>query len=283
MGYKFSFADDTLYSAEDINNITKRLVSKGVADSFADGVAYNVTQLNNITKTLGNKGVVPEDNTTLKVVKTDDGNIKIMPGSAFMESGAVFTCDSDGYVFSETPTGDNYVYIEDNEALNAIRPVMSSSLPASYDYVLLALVSYDGKITDKRTYAKGKLPGYMSDFNMPVRKTLTVDGVGEYEIDVERSMINAVMIVESYNKFKDSDIDSVTIWNKYDNKYLCRTCYSNDFRVFDDNFYILPHYSGTEYMATASLEFSDGKLKINVANKSGITAAPRTRLEITVF
>ena len=283
MGYKFSFADDTLYSAEDINNITKRLVSKGVADSFADGVAYNVTQLNNITKTLGNKGVVPEDNTTLKVVKTDDGNIKIMPGSAFMESGAVFTCDSDGYVFAETPTGDNYVYIEDNEALNAIRPVMSSSLPVSYDYVLLALVSYDGKITDKRTYAKGKLPGYMSDFNMPVRKTLIVDGIGEYEIDVERSMINAVMIVENYNKFNDSDIDSVTIWNKYDNKYLCRTCYSSDFRVIDDKFYILPHYTGTEYMATASLEFSDGKLKITVANKSGITAAPRTRLEITVF
>lgn len=283
MGYKFSFADDTLYSAEDINNITKRLVSKGVADSFADGVAYNVTQLNNITKTLGNKGVVPEDNTTLKVVKTDDGNIKIMPGSAFMESGAVFTCDSDGYVFAEMPTGDNYVYIEDNEALNAIRPVMSSSLPVSYDYVLLALVSYDGKITDKRTYAKGKLPGYMSDFNMPVRKTLIVDGIGEYEIDVERSVINAVMIVENYNKFKDSDIDSVTIWNKYDNKYLCRTCYSSDFRVIDDKFYILPHYTGTEYMAMASLEFSDGKLKITVANKSGITAAPKTRLEITVF
>lgn len=282
MGYTFSFADDTAYSAEDINNITKRLVTSGIADSFTDGTPYNVKTLNVLTKNIAEKGVVPESNDTLRVTKVSNGKLKILPGTAFMESGATFTVDFSGVELDYSITSDNYVYIEDNESLNEIRPVVSDSLPVSYDYVLLAFVTYNGVITDKRKFAKGKLPGYMSDFNTPVRTTVDINGEGTYEIDIGRSVYNFVMITEKYENLSYYDYDALGIWNKYDEKYISVSCYNKGMYTSNQYFYLRPHYTGTPYMLYVSMSFEGTLIKLNVT-KSSSSSNTKTQFVLTVF
>lgn len=162
MSYKFSFADNEVYSATDVNNITKRLVTSGVEDSFSDGVAYNVSRFNEAGKLLYTAGVVSEDCNTLKVTKANDTEILINPGTAFFNDGAVIEIEAGGEILSFVSGSKNYVYLK-NMLLDENRcyPCVSVNEPTG-DYVLLAEIDENGEITDKRTYAKGKLPGYQS-------------------------------------------------------------------------------------------------------------------------
>lgn len=162
MSYKYSFADNKAYGAEDLNAITKRLVTSGVEDSFTDGVAYNVSKFNEAGKLLYTSGVVPESNLTLKVIAAEDGKILINPGRAFFDDGAVIEIEEGGETLSYVSGSKNYVYLK-NDLINTNRcyPCCTVSEPDGY-YVLLAEIDAAGTITDKRTYARGKLPGYQS-------------------------------------------------------------------------------------------------------------------------
>lgn len=162
MSYKFSFADNEVYSATDVNNITKRLVTSGVADSFSDGAAYNVSQFNELGKLLYTAGVVSKDCNTLKVTKANDTEILINPGTAFFNDGAVIEIEAGGEVMPFVSGSKNYVYLK-NMLLDENRcyPCVSVNEPTG-DFVLLAEINENGNVTDKRTYAKGKLPGYQS-------------------------------------------------------------------------------------------------------------------------
>ena len=46
MSYSFSFCDNAVYSAADVNKITSRLVTSGIEDPFTDGVPYNLSAFN---------------------------------------------------------------------------------------------------------------------------------------------------------------------------------------------------------------------------------------------
>lgn len=162
MAYKYSFADNEIYGASDINAITKRLVTSGIEDSFVDGVAYNVSKFNEAGKLLYTSGAVPESCLTLKVESAGTGKILINPGKAFFDDGAVIEIEAGGEILSYVSGSKNYVYLK-NDLINTNRcyPCCTVSGPEG-DYVLLAEIDTAGKITDKRTYAKGKLPGYQS-------------------------------------------------------------------------------------------------------------------------
>lgn len=69
MGYKYSFSNDETYSAADINEITRRLVTSGVADPFTDGEPHNLSCFNILNSNMVTSGIVPESDTTLKVEK----------------------------------------------------------------------------------------------------------------------------------------------------------------------------------------------------------------------
>lgn len=162
MAYKYSFADNEAYGASDINAITKRLVTSGIEDSFTDGVAYNVSNLNEMGKVIYTQGVVPETCLTLKVIAASEGKILINPGIAFFDDGSVIEIEDGGvempYVMGEV----NYVYLKNDLLnMNVSYPYCGTEAPDG-DYVMLAEISESGAITDKRTYAKGKLPGYQS-------------------------------------------------------------------------------------------------------------------------
>lgn len=189
MAYKFSFADNGIYGADDLNNITKRLVTSGVADSFADGVPYNLSQINSAGECLYSSGVVPETVSTLKVTADNEaGTALIYPGTAFFADGAVIEIEAGGHELSFTPGAKHYVYLKnDLTASNTCYPACTQEAPAG-DFVPLAEIEPNGTVTDTRTYAKGKLPGYQSnalstlkisdsftiDMNTPVTKTYQI-------------------------------------------------------------------------------------------------------------
>ena len=114
MSYKFSFADNMVYSASDINEITKRLVTSGIEDSFTDGVAYNVSRFNEAGKLLYTSGVVPENCFTLKVIKASDTEVLINPGLAFFNDGATIEIEAGGEILPFVSGSKNYVYLKND-------------------------------------------------------------------------------------------------------------------------------------------------------------------------
>lgn len=181
MSYNFSFADNAVYSAADVNKITSRLVTAGVEDPFTDGVPYNLSAINEAGTLIYTEGVVPETVNTLKVTRgTEEGTVLINPGTAFFADGSVIEIESGGETLSYTAGMKHYVYLKNDLVnTNTSYPVCSAEEPAG-DFVLLAEVAEDGAITDKRTYARGKLPGYASNSGYPTNITDTVD-ISDYE------------------------------------------------------------------------------------------------------
>ena len=181
MAYKYSFADNEIYGASDINAITKRLVTSGVEDSFADGVAYNASRFNDAGKLLYTSGAVPESCLSLKVEDVGESRILINPGKAFFDDGAVIEIEAGGETLSYVSGSTNYVYLK-NDLINTNRcyPCCTAYEPEG-DYVLLAEVDANGAITDKRTYARGKLPGYQSfagDNILHLQESIAITGSG---------------------------------------------------------------------------------------------------------
>lgn len=167
MAYKFSFADNVVYGAEDINAIVNRLVTGGVAEVCYDGESYNTSDLNAITAYIATYGARDVSSTTLQVVKTGEGSIKVLSGCAFMNDGASVEVDSEGVDLTYTEGQTNYVYIKNNlDATNSIDFVCSLS-EGTGDIVPLATISADGTITDTRVYCRGKLAGYQSTAGLP--------------------------------------------------------------------------------------------------------------------
>ena len=163
MSYTFSFADNGVYSAADVNKITSRLVTSGIEDPFTDGVPYNLSAFNEAGTLLYTDGVVPETVNTLKVTKAEeDGSIFIYPGTAFFSDGSVIEVEAGGETLAYTPGVAHYVYLK-NDLINSNTsyPTCTQEAPTGI-YVMLAEISETGEVTDKRTYARGKLPGYAS-------------------------------------------------------------------------------------------------------------------------
>ena len=177
MSYTFSFADNGVYSAADVNKITSRLVTSGIEDPFTDGVPYNLSALNEAGTLLYTDGVVPETVNTLKVTRTaEEGTIFIYPGTAFFSDGSVIEIEAGGETLAYTPGAVHYVYLK-NDLINSNTsyPACTQEAPTGI-YVMLAEISETGEITDKRTYARGKLPGYAScaDCVMQITDSVTI-------------------------------------------------------------------------------------------------------------
>ncbi len=186
MSYSFSFVPNNVYGAQDINEITKRLVTSGVEDIFEDGVPYNFSHINTISKNISTMGVIPEENTSLKVTNNgkvnDEYTVTIAEGTAFFEDGSTITIYDGGETLAYTYGQKNYVYLHRDLNLNRNMPKVTLTEPEG-DYVPLAEIAEDGTVTDKRVFAKGKLPGYMSDYNNTKKIEVTLDkGYGEIDL-----------------------------------------------------------------------------------------------------
>lgn len=215
MGYKYSFVDNETYSAADINEITKRLVTSGIEDPFTDGVPHNLKCFNLLNSNMATSGIVPESDTTLQVTVFSSDEVHIDAGTAFFESGATITIDVDMEAVDIEPFCKNYVYLEHDHALNIIRPTSSTQEPTG-DVVMLAIIDENGNVEDKRQYAVGKLPKYISGYNLPKSIEFSYSEPGTYEIDVQGKNYSYFIIIGKTRNYSTSGMDVLGFWTPFD-------------------------------------------------------------------
>ena len=164
---------------------------------------------------------MPDNVDTLKVSKVSDGNIAIAPGLAFFEDGSTIRI-SEAHTMSYIKGVKNYVYLkQDLKEQNRNYPVCSVAGPEG-DYVLLAEISEYGAITDKRTYARGKVPGYQSNANgtVVIEKEIVIDekAQGETGIDMGTNNYSYVFVVVNWGA---SDKGQIGVYSLTDRTYFC--------------------------------------------------------------
>ena len=173
MSYSYSFFDNQNVGADDLNKLVKLFVTGGVADNFANGVPYSVEKLNDVVYANANSGVVPASISTLKV-SVAGNTAYIEPGTAFFNDGTVITVESREQL-NITQGAHNYVYLKSSLAENRAYPMCSTSAPSG-NFVPLAEIDASGVVTDKRVYAKGKVPSfYTSDSGLSLKKTFIIN------------------------------------------------------------------------------------------------------------
>lgn len=274
MAYKYSFADNEAYGASDINAITKRLVTSGIEDSFADGVAYNVSNLNEMGKVIYTQGVVPESCLTLKVVAASEGKILINPGLAFFADGSVIEIADGGEEMSYVTGAINYVYLKNDLLnMNVSYPYCGTEAPEG-DYVMLAEISESGAISDKRTYARGKLPGYQSVAsntmilndkiyleNTTPYKRLSLSGSATFDIGE-----NNFEYILTYVKSDSQTHPCLGIYDVVNCSYLGFHCVNSSYSAScsTDSLYIQDYNSSARRYTYITFALANGKLTVTL-------------------
>lgn len=149
MGYRCSFMDNESYTAQDINQRFSALFTEGVVLGNSGNI---LADLNELGESLVTEGVSGDCCRLIKV----SGGYKISEGSALMEDGSCIIFDSDGYNFQAGSGMYHYVYLKRNEPDNTIEIVVDNEVPEG-KFVLLGEITKDGKVLDRRKYAKLKV------------------------------------------------------------------------------------------------------------------------------
>ncbi len=123
-------------------------------NAFVEGTEYTIDALNRITSTLVTKGILLTGGRCKPTFS--DGIISIADGICVFSNGAKKRQNSIETI-SYIEGGTNYVYfLNDTSNKNKISLVNSLTEPVNGDYIMLAEVSENGNLMDKRTYSAGK-------------------------------------------------------------------------------------------------------------------------------
>ncbi len=178
MAYTYSFFDNQIASAEQLNKWVSLFVTDGIADEFSDGVPYSLSKLNSLVRNNCSAGVVPKTNNSLKV-SLSGNTVQIAPGIAFFADGSVLEVTATELLTAE-PNKKQFVYLKSDVTENRAYPAVSEYHTGD-NTVLLAEISADGTVTDRRVYAKGKVPSfYASDAFLPGYTEFVIDKPGDY-------------------------------------------------------------------------------------------------------
>ena len=222
MSYTFTFMDNATYGASDVNGALALLVTSGIADPFTDGVPYNASKLNDIIYAVSTAGVVPDTVSACKVTQdADETTVHIAAGTAFFSDGSRITFDVEGETLPYTEGVKQYVYLLAAPEENRNYPVCSTVEPSG-DYVMLAEIAADGALTDKRTYAKGKLPGYQSNVGtmMQINDTLVLPQTGpSYSHDYGPVQYTIHLGINSYSYLIYDDQFTYSVYDIPTGKY----------------------------------------------------------------
>ncbi len=216
MSVNYSFFDNQLIGVDELNKITSRLVTEGVAREIS-----SVKDLNNFVSDVATTGVVPESNNSLKV-EAKDGVLTIKKGTAFFSDGTVIEL-TEAETFSYLTDVKQYVYLISDKASNRAYADVFTEEPSFEIKLLLATVE-NNKVTDKRVYSRGKLAYYASaDVNSNV--VIEEDNIeSKYEKDEDgyinyRININAAMY--KYIQILDKNSFNFTRYNIETGEFLC--------------------------------------------------------------
>lgn len=201
MGKKVLFLDSVLqddgsyspvYSAADINQITKNITGGGIAPFVSDST-YSTTELNSLTQAIVHSGTSLDG---LKVTYNSEGQkINIAQGICFFDNGASMSVDSEGVSLPYTAANITYVYAKYDEALNTCDFYADTTAPPASDasagiYVVkLATVGADGAVEDLRTLSKIKVASDAPHTTETVHVSIT---------DAEVKAVAAGELVKSY-------------------------------------------------------------------------------------
>lgn len=201
MGKKVLFLDSVLqddgsyspvYSAADINQITKNITGGGIAPFVSDST-YSTTELNSLTQAIVQSGTSLDG---LKVTYNAEGQkINIAQGICFFDNGASMSVDSEGVSLPYTAANITYVYAKYDEALNTCDFYADTTAPPASDasagiYVVkLATVGADGAVEDLRTLSKIKVASDAPHTTETVHVSIT---------DGELEAVAAGELVKSY-------------------------------------------------------------------------------------
>jgi hypothetical protein len=144
-------AYSTAVTADDVNNLAVDLGATEFSQ-FQNAEPYAVQQLNNITKDLVSAGILLSLN-RCRLTKTGD-KVTIDTGIIVFANGAKKRITESLQVDLVVNT---YIYALNDTATNTCQIVVSETEPDSTsDYVMLAQVDADGDVLDKRIFSKYK-------------------------------------------------------------------------------------------------------------------------------
>jgi len=169
--FKYTFFDNQLIGVDHLNEITSRLVSGGVSAVYS-GADFSVSDINNSNAAILCGGVVPESDSNLKIVPLGAGRFLINPGVCFFDDGTTMEVLSGGEEIS-VPSGQaRYVYLTSDQNRMKCYVEITEGEKQSGVFQLLGFIDETGAVSDRRVYARGKVPGfYSSSLNKPVNLT----------------------------------------------------------------------------------------------------------------
>lgn len=147
------FVADQEVTAEDFANICVDLGATEYTNFSTLTPPLAVNELNKITMDLVSKGILLTLNRCQ--VTCDDNSITVSEGVCVFENGSKIRLTEPKNI-SKMADGETYVYFFNNVAESKAGLYAASEPPAEGDFVLLALVSADGVITDMRQYSSAK-------------------------------------------------------------------------------------------------------------------------------
>lgn len=151
MGYSYSFLDNHVYGADDVNAALGQLVSAGVG--FYSGSTNLIEGMRQAQATYVESGIAAD---SCKAELVGEDTVLIHAGAAFFADGSSIRIDEDGVELPYTPGTAVYVYFRRNNPDNTICPVISTEA-GSGDFVPVAEIAANGTVTDTRHFAVTKL------------------------------------------------------------------------------------------------------------------------------
>lgn len=140
-------------TAQNLNDIAKDLGLALYTEFPKDPPQSAVSALNQITADLTAAGILSEGN-CMKVYRGDTA-VSVSSGVCVFENGAkarISDMESVGII----PGCANYIYLKNNTQSNRITLECSAEEPKTGDFVMLAVISEDGEVFDRRKFSRSK-------------------------------------------------------------------------------------------------------------------------------
>ena len=230
MSIIYSFFDNQTIGVDDLNKITARFVTEGVARDPS-----SVSDINSFISDIATAGVVPENDKSLKV-SADNGILTVEKGVGIFQNGTVIEL-TEPETMNYLTDKKQYVYlISDIVANRAYIDILSDK--AEFENQILLAVIEKGQVTDERKYSRGKLAYYgSSDVNNNVYIEQTQiqnnpkdeDGYIRYRVNINADMYNYIQILDknsfNFTRYNVKDGTFISFGYGYNSYYALNTTY----------------------------------------------------------
>lgn len=258
--YKYTFFDNQLIGVDQLNEITSRLVSGGVSAVYS-GADFDVSDINDSNGAILCGGVVPESDLNLKIVPLSEGRFLINQGICFFDDGTSMEVLPGGEEISIPVGTAKYVYLTSDKNQMKCYVEISDSEKQSGIFQLLGYIDELGNVSDRRTYARGKVPGfYCSSAGKSVDISMKY-GFGDF------AGLNALEIPVGHNNFshlciETKDAGGAVFYCDFENGAAKNQIAFPYYSEIDSRFYLFYGNGAGAASADKNVRLEEGKLII---------------------